>query len=504
MARTISSPGMSGAQMEALKDMLLSQQQLLQKLYAELEQEREAARTAASEALAMILRLQEEKAVIQMEAKQYKRMAEEKISHIEKSLLIFEQLMFQKQLEITSLEHEVQAYKGRLLSLGCAVDEMQQSGGVDIGQNSGSPLFRRIKSLPTPRCKDSSYIKRAVERCRSAIPVESDPIEVEEYEEEEYKECTNVEPYVQSTDLVKQYESSGSGHLSSYWEQIKKLDGRVKNLTSGKDFQRGSLSPKLQGGSKSCTQDLSNSPLSDFISGADATKCQVKSCESLRVDEYAESAYTPKVYDIYEVQSVDEDLMKKEQRNSFVKGENGLKNPDLLSLEEVGSHIKEDIRLVKKLLHNANFQRTFSKPEEEMTSCLTQVSPTTTVAETQTEIQPINQRAELYGDEEHARRQRAAIARQEELRLLQEIREQLSSIQSEIITLNVKKPPPMDDSPLGCLKEEEAREDYEEKLKELILLKNLCNPFLLVEAPWNPLDLCDGLWVAMARASNVS
>ncbi|KAK6942318.1 GTD-binding domain [Dillenia turbinata] len=442
---------MSEAQIEALKGTLLSQQQLLQKLYVELDQEREAARTAASEALAMILRLQEEKAVIQMEANQYKRMAEEKISHIEKSLLIFEELMFQKELEITSLEHEAQAYKCRLLSLGCEIDETQQSNDVYVGQNSGSHLFRRNNFLPTPECKDSSYIKWAIKRCMSAIPVESDPIEAEEYTEEKYKECTTVEPYVQSTDLVKQSESSGSGDLSSYWEQIKKLDERVKDLAFGEDFGRGGLSPKLKGYSKSCPLDLSSNPLSDLISGADAPKCQVKSCESSQGDESAESDYTPKVYDIYEVPSVDEDLIKKEQSGSFVKSENGLKKLDLLSSEEVGSHFKEDIRLVKKMLHNANFQRTLSKPKEEMTSHLTQVSPTTTVAVTQTETQPINQQVELYGDEEHAIR--AAIAREEELRLLQEIREQLSAIQSDIITLNVKKQPPMDDSRLGCLKE---------------------------------------------------
>jgi hypothetical protein len=42
-------------------------------LYLELEKERCAASSAADEAMAMILRLQEEKALIEMEAKQYQR-----------------------------------------------------------------------------------------------------------------------------------------------------------------------------------------------------------------------------------------------------------------------------------------------------------------------------------------------------------------------------------------------------------------------------------------------
>lgn len=82
--------GMSESDIKAMKDALCSQQQLLQKLYAELDVEREASATAVSEALSMILRLQEEKSLVKMEATQYKRMTEEKISHAEESLANFE------------------------------------------------------------------------------------------------------------------------------------------------------------------------------------------------------------------------------------------------------------------------------------------------------------------------------------------------------------------------------------------------------------------------------
>ncbi|KAL7606367.1 hypothetical protein Lser_V15G18491 [Lactuca serriola] len=50
----------------------------LQNVYAELDVEREASATAASEALSMILQLQEEKAKMQMETSQYKRIMEER------------------------------------------------------------------------------------------------------------------------------------------------------------------------------------------------------------------------------------------------------------------------------------------------------------------------------------------------------------------------------------------------------------------------------------------
>ncbi|KAI4335524.1 hypothetical protein L6164_014162 [Bauhinia variegata] len=108
---------MDESDITAMKETLRTQQQLLQKLYAELDEEREASATATSVALDMILRLQGEKAALKMEASHYKRMAEEKIEHAEKTLVVFEDLMHQKEMEIASLEFQVQAYKYKLLSM---------------------------------------------------------------------------------------------------------------------------------------------------------------------------------------------------------------------------------------------------------------------------------------------------------------------------------------------------------------------------------------------------
>ncbi|CAB4288887.1 unnamed protein product [Prunus armeniaca] len=106
-----SMPGMPETDITALTEALYAQQQLLQKLYSELDQEREASSTAADEALSMILRLQGEKSAMKMEASQYKRLAEEKICHAEEALAIFEDLIYQKEMEIASLEFQLQAYR---------------------------------------------------------------------------------------------------------------------------------------------------------------------------------------------------------------------------------------------------------------------------------------------------------------------------------------------------------------------------------------------------------
>lgn len=62
----------------ALRRLVKKERLRANSAYAELEEERMAAASAAEETMAMILRLQREKSAIEIEAKQYKRMAEQK------------------------------------------------------------------------------------------------------------------------------------------------------------------------------------------------------------------------------------------------------------------------------------------------------------------------------------------------------------------------------------------------------------------------------------------
>ncbi|KAJ0989840.1 hypothetical protein J5N97_008196 [Dioscorea zingiberensis] len=107
-----------GDQIRVLKEALCKQCLLMRKLYIELEEEREASATAANETLSMILRLQVEKAEEKMEACQYKKLTEEKMRQNEESLAILEEIIHQKEMEITFLKHQVQFLKQRLLSVG--------------------------------------------------------------------------------------------------------------------------------------------------------------------------------------------------------------------------------------------------------------------------------------------------------------------------------------------------------------------------------------------------
>ncbi|KAG2324997.1 hypothetical protein Bca4012_039487 [Brassica carinata] len=108
----------------AILEDLSFQRQTVKDLHLELEEERNAAASAANETMSMILRLQREKAEIQMEARQFKAFAEEKMTHDGEKLKVLEELLYEKEQAIEVLSYEVEAYKDRLLSCGITEAEM--------------------------------------------------------------------------------------------------------------------------------------------------------------------------------------------------------------------------------------------------------------------------------------------------------------------------------------------------------------------------------------------
>lgn len=85
-------------------------------LYQELEKERSAAASAADEAMAMILRLQKEKAATEMESRQYQRMIEEKSVYDQEEMNILKEILLRREREKLFLEKEVEAYRQMMAS----------------------------------------------------------------------------------------------------------------------------------------------------------------------------------------------------------------------------------------------------------------------------------------------------------------------------------------------------------------------------------------------------
>ncbi|KAL3506393.1 hypothetical protein ACH5RR_031775 [Cinchona calisaya] len=100
-------------------------------LYVELEKERNAAASAADEAMAMIQRLQEEKASIEMEARQYHRMIEEKSAYDAEEMNILKEIIVRREREKHFLEKEVEAYR----QISYTRNEQPSGNGADMLSN---------------------------------------------------------------------------------------------------------------------------------------------------------------------------------------------------------------------------------------------------------------------------------------------------------------------------------------------------------------------------------
>ncbi|XP_031393864.1 myosin-binding protein 3-like isoform X2 [Punica granatum] len=99
---------------ERLKSALTAERKALKALYAELEEERSASAIAANQTMAMITRLQEEKATMQMEALQYQRMMEEQSEYDQEALQMLNELMVKREKEKQELEGELEIYKAKV------------------------------------------------------------------------------------------------------------------------------------------------------------------------------------------------------------------------------------------------------------------------------------------------------------------------------------------------------------------------------------------------------
>ncbi|XP_042011914.1 myosin-binding protein 1-like isoform X1 [Salvia splendens] len=102
----------------------------LNSLYKELDEERNAAAIAAEEAMAMITRLQEEKASLRMEALNYLRMMEEQATYDAQALETANDLLAQREKELQDLEYELESYRNNFLD-DPDEDDIEETSDLD-------------------------------------------------------------------------------------------------------------------------------------------------------------------------------------------------------------------------------------------------------------------------------------------------------------------------------------------------------------------------------------
>lgn len=140
----------------ALRDAVARHQKTVAELCVELEQERAASASAATEAMSMILRLQREKADVQMEARQFKRYAEEKMAHDQQELLFLEDLIYKREQSLQALSCEVQAFRHRLLSHGVDPDSVSPAEGEEDSKRDTIQYDYPTYQYPLLRCCEDS------------------------------------------------------------------------------------------------------------------------------------------------------------------------------------------------------------------------------------------------------------------------------------------------------------------------------------------------------------
>lgn len=127
---------------ERLKQQAEFNRKKMSMLYKELEAERSASAVAASEAMAMINRLQEEKASMHMEALQYLRMMEEQADHDQEAIEKLNDLLTEREKELLDLEAELESYQSKLHEPFDVGKFVATDGAMTFGVLDGSDFMR--------------------------------------------------------------------------------------------------------------------------------------------------------------------------------------------------------------------------------------------------------------------------------------------------------------------------------------------------------------------------
>ncbi|XP_050376450.1 LOW QUALITY PROTEIN: probable myosin-binding protein 5 [Argentina anserina] len=153
--------------LQRLKRQVRLDKKSLMALYMELDEERSASAVAADEAMAMITRLQAEKAAVQMEALQYQRMMEEQAEYDQEALEATYDLLAKREDNIRELEAELEAYREKYGLLKEFVykdqDEAAESGDPKE-ENAEAALGDSLKPLKGEKTYLLGRLKRQDKR----------------------------------------------------------------------------------------------------------------------------------------------------------------------------------------------------------------------------------------------------------------------------------------------------------------------------------------------------
>ncbi|WOK98491.1 hypothetical protein Cni_G07203 [Canna indica] len=337
----------------ALREAVISQQQAIQALRAELEEERSAAASAATEAMSMILRLQREKAEAHMEVRQFKRFAEEKMAHDQEELAALEDMVFKRDEAILALSCEVQACHHHLLSLGISISDAlpTEPKTPDTATVSHSQFDFSCYDYPSLRC---------------TIPADDAPIDLEKYPFGE----TPSEQLQKLEERICQLERTpSSGHFSNAMEKrvvvghspprsthIRRLS--IDSCGSSLEFSKGEEFPVSvdysdYGGrddtsDRVCTIDTMHGASKEYAA------MQREDHNKKYVNSNDDEIDTRRLYMRLEALEADRETM----RQTLISM--GTDKTQVVMLKEIAQHLYKDVTSEKRIIKKHSFLKRFS------------------------------------------------------------------------------------------------------------------------------------------------
>ncbi|XP_010533436.1 PREDICTED: probable myosin-binding protein 5 [Tarenaya hassleriana] len=221
--------------LQRLKRQVRLDRKSLIALYMELDEERSASAVAANNAMAMITRLQAEKAALQMDALQYQRMMEEQAEYDQEALQSMNNMLAKREDELKDLDAELEAYRQKYRSVPIVEgdDEGEQfltEGGkitADENDEEGKPV------LNSPDCcssKGSNHEEEEEEEINGSAS--SKPEETSRLGQIEQSDETDISVHESTANNGK----GNGGNKEVLVRELSEITERLNALEAGGDL----------------------------------------------------------------------------------------------------------------------------------------------------------------------------------------------------------------------------------------------------------------------------
>ncbi|XP_019267294.1 PREDICTED: myosin-binding protein 3-like isoform X3 [Nicotiana attenuata] len=269
---------------DRLKRQVEHDQRCINALYKELEEERSASAIAANQAMAMITRLQEEKASLHMEALQYLRMMEEQAEYDMEALERANDLLAEREKELQDLEAELELFRNNYTDELAAEDP-----GKEDKNQKGEKVMTENNSLDHIENKLSgSSDSKTIKISKNCDKPREFNDSICNFEDEKLRISQHLKNLEKKLFQVSGRQVSDNVPYNGYSERIEKdVDDHVKKKTadmrSTNSQQEESSSstrndfPKSNGGSTDKPADLGNGIVSEDKNNLDIKHKKVSS-----------------------------------------------------------------------------------------------------------------------------------------------------------------------------------------------------------------------------------